>query len=121
MELKGKIIQTLNLQSGEGKNGTWRKQEYILEVADAKFPKKVCIAVWGDKIDQFGIQEGDDVIASIEVESREFNGKWYTNVQAWRVQKAQANEPGINQEPPAMDQVPDFIANNDEETDDLPF
>ena len=119
MEIKGKVIQLLDLQSGEGKNGTWRKQEYILETIDSKYPKKVCVAVWGDKIDQFALQQGDNVVASIEVESREFNGRWYTNVQAWRVQKEQ--DGGINQEAPAQEQVPDFIANSGEETDDLPF
>lgn len=119
MELKGKVVQLLDLQTGEGKNGTWRKQEYILETMDSKYPKKVCFQIWGDKIDQFGVQAGDDIIASIEVESREFNGRWYTNVQAWRVQKS-SEEPGINQEVPNQEQVPDFISNS-EETDDLPF
>jgi len=119
MEIKGKVIQLLDLQSGEGKNGTWKKQEYIIETLDSKYPKKVCVAVWGDKIDQFAMQQGDNVVASIEVESREFNGRWYTNVQAWRIQKEQ--EAGINQEAPSQEQVPDFIANSDEATDDLPF
>lgn len=118
MELKGKIVQLLDLQTGEGKNGTWKKQEYIIETTDSKYPKKVCISVWGDKIDQFALQNGDDVVASIEVESREFNGRWYTNVQAWRIEKGQNT--GMNQEAP-MNEVPDFIANADEETDDLPF
>ena len=119
MEIKGKVVQLLELQSGEGKNGSWKKQEYIIETLDSKYPKKVCVSVWGDKIDQFAMQQGENVIASIEVESREFNGKWYTNIQAWRVQKD--GDVGVNQEAPEMNQVPDFIANSDEETDDLPF
>ena len=119
MEIKGKVVQLLDLQSGEGKNGTWKKQEYIIETLDSKYPKKICVSVWGDKIDQFAMQQGENVVASIEVESREFNGKWYTNVQAWRVQKEQ--EAGMNQEAPTQEQVPDFIANSGEETDDLPF
>ena len=120
MELKGKIIQKLDLQTGEGRNGTWRKQEYILETQDANYPKKICFHVWGDKIDQFGIQEGDDIVASIEIESREFNGRWYTNIQAWRVQKAASEDAGINQEPPQEENVPDFISDPDD-VDELPF
>ena len=120
MELKGKIIQTLDLQTGEGKNGTWRKQEYVLETVETKYPKKVCFQVWNDKIDQFALQSGDDIVADVDIESREFNGRWYTNVQAWKVQKSSTEEPGINQEAPNQDQVPDFIANSDE-TDELPF
>lgn len=121
MEIKGKVVQLLDLQSGEGKNGTWRKQEYIIETQDSKYPKKVCVAVWGDKIDQFAMQAGEDVVASIEVESREFNGKWYTNVQAWRVQKGQSQEPGMNQEVPNESNPPEFAAGGSDQTDDLPF
>lgn len=121
MEIKGKVVQLLDLQSGEGKNGTWKKQEYIIETLDSKYPKKICVAVWGDKIDQFAMNVGEDVTASIEVESREFNGKWYTNVQAWRVQKGQSQEAGINQEAPAESTPPEFLSNDSEATDDLPF
>ena len=121
MEIKGKVVQLLDLQSGEGKNGTWRKQEYIIETLDSKYPKKVCVAVWGDKIDQFAMQQGEDVVASIEVESREFNGKWYTNVQAWKVQKGQSQDPGINQEAPTESAPPEFLQSDSAEADDLPF
>jgi len=73
------------LQSGQGKNGPWKKQDYILEIPSEKFPKKVCITLWGDNIDKFNLREGNNVTASIDVESREFNGKWYTDVKAWKV------------------------------------
>lgn len=104
MEIKGKIVSILEMQTGEGKNGSWKKQEYILETG-GDYPKKVCIAVWGDKVDTFAIKEGETVIASIEVESREFNSKWYTNVQAWRVQRGGDEN----------------IAEVKEESDSLPF
>ncbi len=53
MEISGNVISILPEVTGQGKNGTWRKQEFILET-DGQYPKKVCIAMWGDKIDQFG-------------------------------------------------------------------
>ena len=88
MEIKGQVIQLLDLQSGTGKEDKeWKKQEYILETLDAKYPKKVCVAVWGEKIDQFNIQVGETITASIEVESREFNDRWYTNIQAWKIER----------------------------------
>jgi hypothetical protein len=90
MELTGKITQLLAPQSGEGKNGKWEKQEYVIETSGSKFPKSVCVAVWNEKIGEFGLKIGDEVTASIEIESREFNGKWYTNVQAWKVEKRAA-------------------------------
>lgn len=86
MEVKGRITEELDLQTGEGKNGTWQKQEYIIEYGD-KFPKKMCFAVWGDKIEEFSLKVDDTVTLSIEIESREYNNKWYTNVQGWRVVK----------------------------------
>ena len=100
MEIKGKVLQLLDIQTGEGKNGTWKKQDFVIETTDSKYPKKVCITVWGDKIDQFQLKDGEDVTASIEIESREFNGKWYTNVQAWRVQKGTGSQDGVDNIPP---------------------
>ncbi len=114
MELEGKIIQLNPLQSGEGKNGTWKKQEFIVETK-TQYPKKVCITAWGDKIDQFDLKENEDVVVSIDIESREYNGRWYTDVRAWKVEKAGAqqydtSEPDIlppSNDPP-MDEDPPF-------------
>ena len=113
MELEGKIIQINPLQSGEGRNGTWKKQEYIVETK-SQYPKKVCVTVWGDKIDQFNLQQNEDVTLSIELESREYNNRWYTDVRAWKVDRASSQqfsgEPEIlppSSEPP-LDEAPPF-------------
>ena len=58
MEITGKIVQLLEKQTGQGKNGTWEKQDYILET-EGQYPKKVCFNLWGEKINQFAIQQGD--------------------------------------------------------------
>ena len=87
MEINGKIIELLPEKSGESANGPWRKQEYILET-DGQYPKKVCFMAWGDKIDQFDIKQGDNLAVSVDLESREFNGRWYTDVKAWKVSRA---------------------------------
>lgn len=91
MEINGKIIELLPEQSGQSAKGTWRKQEYILET-DGQYPKKVCFMVWGDKIEEFGIKQGDSLTVSIDLESREFNGRWYTDVKAWKVTQAGSAE-----------------------------
>lgn len=112
MELEGKIIQINPLQSGQGKNGTWKKQEFVVETK-SQYPKKVCITAWGDKIDQFNLKQNQDVKVSIELESREFNNRWYTDVRAWKVENLGGNdvdiaEPEIlppSNEPP-MDEAP---------------
>jgi hypothetical protein len=86
MEIEGKIIKMLPLQTGEGKNGTWKKQEYIIETK-GQFPKKVCVALWSEKIDQFQLALNEQVKLSVELESREFNNRWYTDVRVWKAEK----------------------------------
>ena len=100
MELIGKIIQILPLQEGVSKAGNpWKKQEYILETLGTQYPRKVCFNLFGDNVDKFPMQVGQDVTVSIDSESREFNGRWYTDVRAWNVlngvQLAGAPAPGF--------------------------
>ena len=90
MELSGKIIQLLPEKSGESARGPWRKQEYILET-DGQYPKQVCFMAWSDKIDEFAIKEGENLVVSINLESREYNGRWYTDVKAWKVARADSS------------------------------
>lgn len=84
MEIKGKVVQLLPLQTGAGKNGTWKKQDFVIET-DGQYPKKVCISAWGDKVGAESLQVGKDVNVSFDVESREYNGKWYTDLKAWKL------------------------------------
>lgn len=86
MEISGKIIAVLPMATGQGKNGTWRSQDYVLETAD-QYPKKVCFNLFNDKIDQFPMGIDDQVNVSFDVESREYNGRWYTTIRAWKVEK----------------------------------
>jgi hypothetical protein len=113
MDISGKIIQLLPLQTGQGKNGTWKKQEFILETGDT-YPKKVCIAVWGDKVDMGSLKTGDMVDVSFDVESREYNGRWYTDVKAWKVVSKKSGSTGNTGMPEPIDIPPAG-------DDDLPF
>ena len=118
MDLKGKLIQVQPPQTGMGKKGPWKKQEYILET-QSQYPKKVCFSLWGDKIDQFGLGVGDELTVSLDLESREYNGRWYTEARAWKVEKSaggqQATRDPIGDEP--------FVSGNaaPASPDDLPF
>lgn len=89
MELTGKVIHALAEQSGNGRNGVWRKRDYVIET-DGNYPKKVCVSVWGEKIDTFALNVGDQVTLGIEIESREYSGKWYTDVKVWKSSKVGA-------------------------------
>src|SRR5690349_18452347 len=98
MEVKGKVIQLLPMQSGMGKKGQWKKQEFIIET-QAQYPKKICLSAWGDKVDQYKLSVGDMVTASVDLESREYNGRWYTEARAWKLEKS-----GSNSTPPPGDE-----------------
>lgn len=95
MELEGRIARKLNVQTGTSARGAWSKQEFILEYQEGNFPSQVCMNVWGDEkvreLDKY--QVGDKVKVSFNLSSREFNGRWYTDVRAWRI------EPAVNAAP----------------------
>ena len=90
MELEGRIVRKLNVQSGNSARGTWSKQEFIFEYQEGNYPSQVCMNVWGeDKVkDLDKYQVGDKVKVSFNLSSREFNGRWYTDVRAWRIEPA---------------------------------
>ncbi|MEM1261729.1 MAG: DUF3127 domain-containing protein [Pseudomonadota bacterium] len=104
MELKGKITAVLPEKNGTSARGPWRKQEYVIEIP-GDYPKNVCFMVWGDKIDQFGITEGQELTVHIDLESREYNGRWYTDVKAWRIE-ASSTDSAADEKPPLPDEAP---------------
>ena len=122
MEIKGKVIQLLDIETGEGKNGVWRKMPFVIEIPGS-YPKKVCIDVWGDKIEAYNLQIDEEVEVSIDIESREYNGRWYTNIKAWNVKRDQnqVEENQSNNEPPEMPKPPTESEPPEALEDDLPF
>ena len=96
LELSGKVIQILPEQTGTGKNGQWSRQDFVLETQE-QYPRKVCFSAWGDKVSLVKTLKTDSVInVSFNVESREYNGKWYTDLRVWKVEmQDQANKPPV--------------------------
>ncbi|MEL7448403.1 MAG: DUF3127 domain-containing protein [Pseudomonadota bacterium] len=117
MELAGRITQVLPEKNGTSSRGPWRKQEYVIEIP-GDYPKQVCFMVWGDKIDQMQITEGETLTVQIDLESREYNGRWYTDVKAWRVERPEANAggPPADDAPPPWNEEPPPVSD-----DDIPF
>jgi hypothetical protein len=120
MEIKGTVIQLLQMQTGMGKKGPWKKQEFIIET-QAQYPKKVCLSAWGDKVDQYKLAVGDVVNVSVDLESREYNGRWYTEARAWKLDKVGAGSgqgASANNFPPPGDEP---FSSDSQPSDDLPF
>lgn len=88
LSIKGKLIKILPVESGVARSGNpWKKQEFVIETQD-QFPRKVCFTLFNDKVSLLnGINAGDDLEVSFDIESREFNNKWYHNINAWKVEK----------------------------------
>lgn len=119
MEITGKIIDILEAQTGSSSRGEWKKQDFILETQE-QYPKKVCIENWNGKIDFNVFGKGAAVTVSINIESREYNGRWYTGVKAWKVASAGASggsTPGDFPPPPGDIPPP----SEEGSADDLPF
>ncbi|MDR2805812.1 MAG: DUF3127 domain-containing protein [Dysgonamonadaceae bacterium] len=124
MQLTAKLIQILPLQSGTGRNGEWKKQDIIVETQD-QYPKKISVALWGTKFQHVSLNPGELYTIDFDVESREFNGKWYTDVKAWRIEAqntqngAPAPSPKDEYEEAPPPENPFSEANDG--VDDLPF
>lgn len=127
MEIQGIIHDVLALQTGTGRNGEWKKQEFILETF-GQYPKKICIALWGDKIQESLLQKDNKVTVQFDIESREYNGRWFTEAKAWKIEltNASASNSGSDSvQAPISNDIPlpnsnDFIM--PQQTDEeLPF
>ena len=127
LELEGRIVRKLTVQRGNSAKGPWAKQEFVIEYKEGNYPAPVCMSVWGeDKVkDLEKYQVGDVVKVSFNLSSREFNGKWYTDIRAWKMVPAGAvpasqPAPAAPAAPftpaPTLDDMPDFGSEND-----LPF
>lgn len=88
MQLTAKLTQLLPLQSGTGKNGEWKKQDIIVET-QGQYTKKICISLRPDKINIQDLQPGIFLKIDFDIESREFNGRWYTDVKAWKLEQVE--------------------------------
>lgn len=136
MEISGKIIYVAPLEQGTSQKGTqWQIQRYVLETQE-QYPRKVAFEVFGEQRIIDNPCTIDDVVTiHFDLESREYNGKWYTNVRAWKVTRqngqneaqTQSSAPSVQeaapvQSAPAQAPVPaPFDPQPQEEGDDLPF
>ncbi|WP_435353985.1 DUF3127 domain-containing protein [Emticicia sp. SJ17W-69] len=127
MEIKGRLIHVLALQTGEGKNGPWKKQDFVIET-DGQYPKKVCLSIWGDKYNETFLSVGNELLVSFDAESREYNGRWFTDLKAWKIELAGAEtaaapatayKAATPAQPTSV--ATEFAVSAEGDKDDLPF
>ena len=108
LEIEGTLAQKLPVQSGSSARGPWAKQEFILEYPDGNFTAKACFTAWGQEkvqdLDKY--QVGDKVKVSFNLKSREYNGRWYNDLQIWKIAPAGDRQPAQDSVPAAARPVP---------------
>ena len=89
MEIEGKIIAILPEQGGVSSRtgNSWKSQDYVIETHE-QYPKKCVFRVFGaDRIAAMNIQSGEELRVSFDIDAHEFNGRWFNDVRAWRVDR----------------------------------
>jgi len=122
MDITGKIIQILPEQRFNGKNGEVVKNQFVIEHG-GQYKKKAVFGVLGeDKWKQMNVVQGADVQVSFDVDAREWNGKWFGELLAWRVQNVNGQQQASASASPSPAPQPQ-VQHNDAHTDDenLPF
>jgi hypothetical protein len=115
-EITGKVIQILDQVSGTGAKGNWVKQDFVIETL-GDHPKKAAFQAWNDKIDLIP-EIGKEATISYNIESREYNSKWYTDLRVWDI-KVAGSKPA--EKAPAKTEPVKTGINLTTEEDDLPF
>ncbi len=129
MEFEGTVFQILPAASGTSARGDWQRQEVIFEMQDGAYARKVAVSFFNKPNDVAILKVGATYTVSFNIESREYNGRYYTNVTAWRVQPKEAtateaptvDAPAYGAAPTAAPAATNFSTEDDKEVDDLPF
>ena len=115
LSIKGKLIRKLSVESGTSKAGKeWKKQSFLFDTG-AQYNPEICFQLFGEeKIDILTQHnEGDQVEVSFNLSSKEFNGRYFHNIDAWRIENIESRTNNI-------EDTPEFNTPASEE-DDLPF
>ncbi len=121
----GRVLQILPEVKGTSARGEWKKQDFVIETAEEQYPKKICFTLFNDKNGTFDkIKPNMEVEVSFSIESREYNDKWFSNINAFRVdlvQQGGGTTGGSTHVPPySQSDIPPLGGDQDDK-DDLPF
>ena len=121
--IEGKIFAILPETKGMSAKGEWVSQDFVLKTEE-DYPKNICFTIFGaDKIKEANIRVGDVVSIGVNIESREFKGRWYTSMKAWSVKKKSEARQQQNEPTPPLSSKPkqNYASTSQDDTDTLPF
>ena len=114
MELTGVINSILSVEEGTKNGKDWKKQNFVLDVP-SKYPKQVCFTCFGKVVDALAYcKEGQSVVVGFDVSSREYNGRWFTEAGAYKIEKQKSDVPDSKQTITRKEK-------SDNDSQDLPF
>lgn len=123
MEFEGVVYKIMPVTRGTSARGEWQRQDVVFDYNDGgQFSRKICVTFFNKESDVAKLREGETFLVSVNIESREYNGRWYTDIRAWRLQPKQAEVPGAGpmpDMPPIAEEL--SYASSPAEVDDLPF
>lgn len=120
MEFEGTIYKIMPVTKGTSARGDWQRQDVVFEMQDGPYTRKICVTFFNRPDDVARLKEGATYNVSVNIESREYNGRWYTDIRAWRIQPKQAEAPAPMPDMPPLGEEPSY-ASTPAEVDDLPF
>lgn len=101
MDFQARVIQFIGETTGVSKAGNpWKKKEWVVETF-GNYPKKIKVQCFGDRADSINLEQGKDYVIYVDLESREFNGRWYTDVSVYRADEV-TNQGGTSMGQPQM-------------------
>ena len=134
MELQGKVIAALPERSGTSARGEWKAQDFVIEHQEGQYPRHMVFTVWGaDRLQRFNIQIGQTVLVAFDIDAREWNGRWFTDIRAFDVRQVDPNAAPASQAAPILNNIAPAVEANPaapfppqqesagESADDLPF
>ena len=100
-ELKGKVKVVQDAQTfGSG----FTKRELVVTVEDGKYPQDISLEFVQDNVSKLdGVNEGDEVEVTFDIRGREYNGKYFNNLQAWKMSVVSAGAGAVDTPPVAED------------------
>lgn len=121
MEFEGTVFKILPVTKGTSARGEWQRQDVVFEMNDGAYTRKICVTFFNKPDDVARLKEGETFTVSVNIESREYNSRWYTDVRAWRIQPKQVQSaPAQMPDMPPIGEEPSYASTPDD-ADDLPF
>lgn len=126
MEFEGTVYRIMPVTKGTSARGDWQRQDVIFDYSDGgNFTRKMCVTFFNRPDDVAKLREGSRYQVSVNIDAREYNGRWFTDIRAWRLQPveeaaAPAVAPAMPDLPP-LTAEPSYATAPQQEVDDLPF